>query len=148
MAPLVQRAVAEVPDDLVGPPPPLAAPQKTSSFGASLKYFLDTADEVHRMRTSLQEARLQSETARAMSRKKWLAHDIRKAQALERVASTHLSSRTAAAWEIVDFMQQRFGQSVSWKTAYMWLPAVGRRRAEKEPDELTVMRGHRGSRPG
>lgn len=66
-----------------------------------------------------------------MSRKKWLAHDIRKAQALEHVASSHLASRTAAAWEIVDLMQQRFGQSVSWKTAYMWLPAVGRRHAEK-----------------
>lgn len=128
MAPLMKCAKAEGPDDFLAPLPPLPAPRKKSSFGASLKYFLDTADEVHRMRASLQE-RLPSETARAMSRKKWLAHDIRKAQALEHVARVQLPNRTAAAWEIVEFMQKRFGETVSWKTAYKWLPPIGRRRA-------------------
>lgn len=129
MASRVRRAIDGREDTFIGPPAPPRPAPKTGSFGSALAYFLGTADEVHRMRASLEAARLQSDTARAMSRKKWLSHFVRKAQALEHVANGNFPSRTAAAWEIVDFLQHQFGQSVSWKAAYMWLPAVAPRRS-------------------
>jgi hypothetical protein len=128
LAPLARRAMGQGEETFVGPPAPLPAVRKMSGFGMGLQSLLDAADEFQRMRAALEKAQLQSETARSMSRKKWSAHDQRKAEALRHVASKTFPNRTAAAWEIVDFMEKTFKQSVSWKRAYMWLPPVGRRR--------------------
>jgi len=129
MASRVRRAIDAHEDAFVGPPAPPRSAPKTSSFGSALAYFLGTADEVHRMRASLEASRLQTDTARAMSRKKWLAHDARKAQALEHVAGMRLPSKTAKAWEIVDYLQKSFGESVAFKTVYDdWLPPARQRR--------------------
>lgn len=106
--------------DFVGP----QRPRKPSGAGRFLAELLDPDSDLRR-RFAPRPPHLSTEKAQQLSRRRWLANDIAKAEALEHVMGIPLRSRAAAAREIVEFLKRRTGKPVTVETADAWLKAAG-----------------------